>query len=47
MVAAPIAVAHPPRRGISAITEKAPISPTAITDNRVWAAVATCTCRSS
>lgn len=35
MVAAPIAVNHPPRRGTSAITEKAPISPTAITESRV------------
>ena len=47
MVAAPIAVNQLARRGISAITEKAPISPTAMTDNRVWTAVTTCTCRSS
>lgn len=47
MVAAPMAVNQPWRRGISAITENAPISPTAITESRVWAAVATCTCRSS
>lgn len=47
MVAAPIAVNHPLRRGIRAITENAPSSPIAITERRVWAAVASWTSRSS
>lgn len=47
MVAAPMAVNQPLRRGTSAITAKAPISPMAITDSRVWAAVASRTSRSS
>lgn len=38
MVAAPIAVNQPPRRGTRAITANAPTRPMVITDNRVWAA---------
>lgn len=41
MVAAPIAVNHPARRGTRAMTEKAPIRPTAMIESRVCTAVAT------
>lgn len=47
MVAAPMAVNQPPRRGTRAITANAPSSPIAITDRRVWTPVAVRTSRAS